>query len=339
MAHIGHCVGEFLARRLSACQQSRAEEHLRVCAHCRLLVARERHRLGLLAAVAVPPPSDDLAQRILQRTQCLNTPGNEELRLPYLVRRRAKSVLIAGTAAAVVALLGGAYLAGGETSVATAAPQPSMAAAGLTSRWPVENPGTMAPQPGSAQLATAVESTDLDSLKNAGWACPELDSMGFSLRSAEGFVLAGVPTLELILSNGPNTVRVYEQRPQQGSAAGGSGIPLNAMTGHDAAADGFTPLSSGGVQMWLHQGSPWQVIFRQEDATYTVSTDLPAAALERMTAAINAPSGTSGHPAGGPSGNAAGGSGGGTSETGNPQNQNDWGSRVLRGLARLVSFG
>lgn len=337
MAHIGHCVGEFLGGRLSACQRSRAEEHLRVCAHCRLLVARERHRLGLLAAV--PPPSDDLAQRILQRTQCLNTPGNEELRLPYRVRRRAKSALAAGTAAAVVALLGGAYLAGGDTGEKTAAPQPSMAATGLTSRWPVENPATMPPQPGSAQLATAVESTDLDSLKSAGWACPELDSMGFSLRSAEGFVLAGVPTLELILSNGANTVRVYEQRPQQGSAAGGSGVPLNAMTGHDAAADGFTPLSSGGVQMWLHQGSPWQVIFRQEDATYTVSTDLPAAALERMTAAINAPTGTSGRPAGGPPGNVASAMGGHMSGTGNQQNQNNWGSRIMRGLARLVSFG
>lgn len=336
MAHIGHCVGEFLGGRLNACQHSRAEEHLRVCAHCRLLLARERHRLRLLAAV--PQPSDDLAQRILQRTQCLNTPGNEELRLPYRVRRRAKSALAAGTGAAVVALLGGAYLAGADTGEKTAPPQPSMAAVGLTSHWPVENPAAMPPQPGSAQPATAVESTDLDSLKSAGWACPELASMGFSLRSAEGFVLAGVPTLELILSNGANSVRVYEQRPQQGSAAGGSGVPLNAMTGHDAAADGFTPLSSGGVQMWLHQGSPWQVIFRQEDETYTVSTDLPAAALERMTAAINAPSGTSGRPAGGPPANVASGMGSGTSGTGNQENQNDWSSRIMRGLARFVSF-
>jgi hypothetical protein len=296
------------------------------------LVARERHRLGLLAAV--PEPSDDLAQRILQRTQFLNTPGNEELRLPYRVRRRAKSALAAGTAAAAVALLGGAYLAGADTGEKTAAPQPSMAAAGLTSRWPVENPAIMPPQPGSAQLATAVESRDLDSLKSAGWACPELASMGFSLRSAEGFVLAGVPTLQLILSNGENSVRVYEQRPQQGSAAGGSGVPLNAMTGHDAAADGFTPLSSGGVQMWLHRGSNWQVIFRQEDATYTVSTDLPAAALARMTAAINAPSGMSGRPAAGPPASVATGTGGGASLT-----ANDWGSRIIRGLARLVSFG
>lgn len=337
MAHIGHRVGDFLGGRLSASRHGSAEEHLRVCAHCRLLLARERHRLGLLAAV--PHPSDDLAARILQRTHGLNTPGNEELRLPYRVRRRAKSALAAGTAAAVVAVLGAAYLAGADTGERTAAPRPSMAAAGLTSRWPVENPAALPPQPGWSRLATAVEPTDLDSLKSAGWACPELASMGFSLRSAEGFVLAGVPTLELILSNGANSVRVYEQRPQQGSAAGGSGVPLNAMTGHDAAADGFTPLSSGGVQMWLHQGSPWQVIFRQEDATYTVSTDLPAAALERMTAAINSPSGTSGRPAAGPPANVANGMGGGASGTGNQQNQNDWGARIIRGLARLVTFG
>ncbi len=62
-----------------------------------------------------------------------------------------------------------------------------------------------------------------------------------------------------------------------------------------------------------------------------------AAALERMTAAINASSGTSGHRAGDASGNAA--TGGSVSGTGNQQNQNDWGSRITRGLARLVSFG
>lgn len=355
MPHIGHCVEEFLGRRLSPAQQSRAEEHLRDCAHCRLLVARARQCRDRLAAGTVPQASVDLAQRILERTRCLDTPGDEQLQLPYRVRRRAGRVLAAGSAAAVVAVLGSAYLAGGNAGSAgdagsgSAAAAP-MAAAALTNRWPAETPAAMAQLPASAQLAgsalprrvpqspdwlqadapqaTAVGTADIDRLKLAGWSCPELKAMGFSLSSAQGFVLAGVPTLELILGNGSNTVRIYEQRQPESRAAADAGggassgdAPVNAMTGHDASADGFQPLLSNGVQAWLHQGNPWQVVFRQNGATYTVSTDLSATALNRMTGAIA----STGHPV--------------EASAGGQQNGwADWFSRIVRGFARMVQW-
>ena len=379
MPHIGHCVDEYLGRRLSAAQQSRAEEHLLVCAYCRLLVARARQHRRHLAGAAVPQPSADLAQRILERTRCLDTAGNEELRLPYRVRRRRGKVLATGSAVAVVAVLGGAYLAGADAGPdagialarATAAPTASSAAptaaAAVTSHWPVETPAAMAQLPPSAQLAgsalprrgpqppdwalpdaarpAAVDTADIATLKLAGWNCPELAAMGFSLHSAEGFVVAGVPTLELILANGSNTVRIYEQRPEDGAVgdntAGGSAgessagtdrnaAPVNAITGHAASVDGFQPLSADGVQAWLRaaaaQGNPWQLVFRQNGATYTVSTDLPATALDPMTAAIAAAPGQVSPPASA------------LPESNGQHGWAGWYSRIVRGLGRLVQW-
>ena len=378
MPHIGHCVDEYLGRRLSAAQQSRAEEHLLVCAYCRLLVARARQHRRHLAGAAVPQPSADLAQRILERTRCLDTAGNEELRLPYRVRRRRGKVLATGSAVAVVAVLGGAYLAGADAGPdagialarATAAPTASSAAptaaAAVTSHWPVETPAAMAQLPPSAQLAgsalprrgpqppdwaladaarpAAVDTADIDTLKLAGWNCPELAAMGFSLHSAEGFVVAGVPTLELILANGSNTVRIYEQRPKGaavGDTAGEStgessagtdrnAAPVNAITGHAASVDGFQPLSADGVQAWLRaagaQGNPWQLVFRQNGATYTVSTDLPATALDPMTAAIAAAPGHVSRPISA------------SPENTGQQGWAGWYSRIVRGLGRMIQW-
>ncbi|MCZ2404010.1 hypothetical protein IV498_12665 [Paenarthrobacter sp. Z7-10] len=340
MTHLGHCVGDFLARRLPSGQQERAEQHLLDCAHCRLLVARERHRLHLMQAAAGPEPAADLAQRILSRTQSLNTGGNERLCLPYRRHRRARNALIASAMAAVFGVLscGAAYVVGGNDAAA----RPGVSAGAMTGRWPVAISAAKTVRASSVQRAAPVNAAAIQQLKAAGWACPELESLGFSLRSADGFVRAGVPTLELVLSNGANTVALYEQRPQREAAAGGSGIPVNALTGHDAQTDGFEPTSTGGVQLWLHPGRPWQLIFREDDATYTVSTDLPASAVAAVTAAIagqehrRATDATSGAPA----------TSGPTAATGTAQaapssdqlSGNDWMTRIERGFSRLVPF-
>lgn len=332
MSHLGHYVGDFLARRLPCGQHERAERHLLGCAHCRLLVARERHRLHLMQAAGGPEPTPDLAQRILSHTQSLNTGGNEQLSLPYRAHRRARAALAAGAVVAVVGVLGcgAAYLAGGDDAPARA----EVTARSVPAQWPVAAPAASTVRASSVQHAATVDLAEIEQLKTTGWACPELNSMGFSLRSAEGFVRDGIPTLELVLSNGANVVTVYEQRPQRGTAAGGSGIPLNAMTGHDAMADGFEATSADGAQLWLHHGSPWQMIFREDDATYTVSTDLPFSALDGMTAAIAAQERQRATDAvsGGTTGT------GPTVLPGSGSSGNDWLTRIARGFSRLTSF-
>jgi hypothetical protein len=119
MPHLGSTAEGYVTGRGTADSRQRQEEHLRVCPPCRLLVARERQRLHLLAAC--PDPDSGLAARILSRTRALDTAGTDELRLPYRRRRAVRRLLLTGAALAVAGTLGGtAYLVGAAPATAAA---------------------------------------------------------------------------------------------------------------------------------------------------------------------------------------------------------------------------
>jgi anti-sigma-K factor RskA len=121
MPHLGSAAEDYLTGHGTAEGRRRQEEHLQVCPSCRLLVARERQRLHLLAAAPCPAPDNDLAARILSRTRELDTSGTDELRLPYRGRRAARRLVLTAAALAVAGTLGGtAYLVGATPSTSAA---------------------------------------------------------------------------------------------------------------------------------------------------------------------------------------------------------------------------
>ena len=278
-----------LLKRLLRGPHERRPRHLDSCAECRLRQRRERQYLERLRGAEVPVASDDLTARLLARTAQLAR--NE---LPATPRRSAggfrpargfrpalrAAVLVAGTAAAATALLGGsAYLMGGDRAPAAAgAPAPvflqrelaasgaaaaaaSRPAAGAPAGWSLTGEPDFTP-PG------ALTDEQLASLRSEGWTCPELRELGYHLVWARAGVLAGGDVLELRLTDGRNFATVLEQHRRStdeqhmtnstvacpGSPAVRAGgthtlppAPVNVLTGRPATSDGFTsaPVPAG----------------------------------------------------------------------------------------------
>ncbi|WP_427018776.1 hypothetical protein ACQCSX_09705 [Pseudarthrobacter sp. P1] len=232
-----------------------------------------------------PVPGPELTARILRMTESLQTSCREELDLPFKRHRAARMALaaVAAVGAAAVVLGAGGYVVGG--------PQPGHAAPGargsgepaaadMTRAWPADS--------GGALTRTALlDGPDLQRLRLAGWACPVLPEEGFTLRSAGGIMVAGQPTVRLTLARGGTTLTLFEQHP----AAGAATVPVNAITGHRADADGFEPMDVSGHQMWVHRGGAWQAAFLADGASYTLSLAADAsdaAASPAMTAQLAA---------------------------------------------------
>ncbi len=95
--------------------------------------------------------------------------------------------------------------------------------------------------------------SDLALLRTRGWACPELDDLGFRLVAAQASVRSGHATVELHLSNGNHNATVVEEHPRT-----------------DAARLGSDALQVSG-------GTPWHAVYRTPDAVFTYDSDLPAA--------------------------------------------------------------
>lgn len=270
------------------------------------------------------PGSDELTAKILQRTRGLQTSCAEELCLPYRQRTWRKPALWGASMLALTGLLGGAaYLAG-----TPADPD------GLTARWPVESAASFerAANPNSAAgiarnsanrtaSATAepagnalvLTGDEVAQLRESGWSCPDLSSLGFQLSQAQGTVVDGVPTVKLTLNDGGHTVVVYERHPGGASTEG----PVNPLTGNAAARDGFQPLGDGKV--WLNPGETWQAVLNSGDASYLLVSDLPPTALKPTTAAL-ASAGRS------------------ASEATAGQPGDDVPGRMLRGLTRILAM-
>lgn len=237
-----------LLKRLLRGPHERRPRHLDSCAECRLRQRRERQYLERLRGAEVPVASNDLTARLLARTADLarnEPPGGAPP--PAHGFRPARgfrpalraAVLVAGTAAAATALLGGsAYLLGGDrapTAAGASAPvflQRDLAASGAAA---AVEAGPGAPTgwslTGEPDFTPAGALTDeqLASLRSAGWTCPELRELGYHLVWARAGVHAGGDILELRLTDGRNFATVLEQH----SGAPGSSAPDSSAQDSD----------------------------------------------------------------------------------------------------------
>ena len=352
-----------LLKRLLRGPHERRPRHLDSCADCRLQQRRERQYLERLRGADVPVASDDLTARLLARTAELA--GREKPASLQAVACNSRpalrsAVLIAGTAAAATALLGGsAYLMGGDSNPAAGASvavflqrglaAPGAAAAvevgaGALAGWSLTGEPDFTP-------AGALTGAQLATLRSEGWACPELRELGYHLVWARAGVLASGDVLELRLTDGRNFATVLEQHSgnpdggarqhgvpgQSGSPVGGSQsalpVPVNVLTGRPAASDGFTAATvpaglpstgedaaAGGGTLWVNHGAPFAAIYQAGGVTFTYVSDLPAEQADDAVAALVRAAATG--PAGG-DGTGAG---------------HDFTVRLERGLGRIVEL-
>jgi hypothetical protein len=94
-----------------------------------------------------------------------------------------------------------------------------------------------------------LDPAQLASLRSEGWACPELQAMGFHLEAARAVLVEGQPAVELRLTDGAHHATVTEQHP------GSQG--------------------TGPAHAWAT--SPASATYRAAGLTITYRSDLPAA--------------------------------------------------------------
>ena len=219
----------------------RGADHVRTCAECAVAMQRERQYIERLRDAAVPPASDDLTARLLARTQQLA--ANQE---PAPSQRLAVKVLAltaGGTAAAAGILAVSAFaLAGDSLPVAQSAMNGNLVQ--HTAQLPADGRVLNVPQ--------------LAALRSEGWVCPELESLGFHIDSANAVLLNGRPAVEMHLSDGRHYATIVEQHPTDANQISGQGA------GH------------GTRKMLVSNLAPWMATVETPAAIFTVESDLPA---------------------------------------------------------------
>lgn len=361
-----------LLKRLLGGRHERRPLHLESCAECRLQQRQEREYLERLRGAEVPVASTDLTARLLARTAELAR--NEQPAPRPDTARGARpafraAVLVAGTAAAATALLGGsAYLMGADPApTAGGAPASVFLQRDLTASGAAAAVGAGAGTPTGWSLTGepdftpdgALTGAQLSSLRSEGWTCPELRELGYHLVWARAGVLSGGDILELRLTDGRHFATVFEQHggePVQPGIPGGGPhtappVPVNVLTGHPATSDGFTsaPLPAGSAAMgdgpgrgtlWVNHAAPFAAIYQAGDVTFTYVSDQPAeqddddvAALVRARTAAAASAGDGGPGQAGTDGaGAASGDGAGAGAGNNVT------ARLERGLGRILEL-
>jgi hypothetical protein len=286
MLHPHRSLQDLVDGELSDRRRIAVERHVSRCPSCAATVSRLRSLKSALLGLRNPAPDPDLQRRLLSpafgSTAGMNTgmnTGRDEARTgssAAFVREhheraapRGRTVLTAvgASAAVATAILGSAYVMGSEARPVTAEGAATGATA-LQARW----------ESVASQTPTYLDTDQLETLRSGGWYCPELESLGFTLHSAEGITVAGRPTLEIVLENDGDTVTVYEQRKVSG-VRGADAPPLNAVTGNIVTADGFEHIGGAERDVWVRSGEPWQVVLDSPSVTYTVVSNLPAAAM------------------------------------------------------------
>lgn len=271
--------GELSDRRRIA-----VERHVSRCASCAAAVARLRSLKSALLGLRNPAPDPEFQQRLLSplldpaASPGGSSAGPREARTGSSAafvrahhertapRRRHRTLVLAGSSAVVATtVLAGAYVVGSEAGTV---PEGVRGSTALRAGWDSVAPRT----------PTYLDTAQLETLRAGGWYCPELESLGFTLHSAEGITVGGRPTLELVLENDGDTVTVYEQR-KVGDAGSAGEPPLNAVTGSAVTTDGFEHVGGADRDIWVRSGRPWQVVLDSPTVTYTVVSDLPAAAM------------------------------------------------------------
>ncbi|WP_082471293.1 anti-sigma factor family protein [Arthrobacter sp. Leaf234] len=259
------------------------ERHVARCSACAATVSRLRALKSALLGLRRPVPDPEFQRRLLAPTAAVEGPprfqrredragssaafvrDHHERTEPHR-RRRTAVAAAGGTVVVAGAILGSAYIVGSEAASTTI--EAADGSTALRAGWESVAPRT----------PTTLDAEQLDTLRAGGWYCPELESLGFTLSSAEGITVDGRPTLELTLENDGSTVTVYEQR-KVGDEGGGAAAPFSAVTGRVVTADGFEHVGGADRDLWVRSGEPWQVVLDSPTVTYTVVSSMPAAAM------------------------------------------------------------
>lgn len=222
----------------------RGADHVQTCAECAAALKRERQYIERLRDAAVPPASEDLTARLLVRTQLLAAAA------PAPSQYRAARVLAfaaGGTAAAAGILAVSAFaLAGDSLPVAQTAINGSLVQ--HTAQLPADGRELSTPQ--------------LLALRSEGWVCPELESLGFHVRSANAITLNGRPAVEMHLSDGLHYATIVEQHPADAEQ---------------------TPEQNSGQNTGQNEGkllvsnlAPWTATVETTAGIFSFESDLPA---------------------------------------------------------------
>lgn len=236
-------------------RHQRTGSHLQSCQECHSAVRRERQYLERLRDAPIPPASDDLTARLLARTQELAAMPPAGAHRPASSRSTVRVLALAagGSMAAAGVLAVGAFAAAGDPPPGdTAGNQAALSHA--SSRTPADG-----------RLLTGEQLTQL---RSEGWACPELEAMGFRLESARATVLNGQPAVELRLTDGTHQATVTEQRTALQAVPGQSAAGQEGA-GPDMASQDSSPLRVG-------RSAPWSATYRTPGHTFLYESDLPA---------------------------------------------------------------
>lgn len=201
---------------------------------------RERQYLERLRDAPIPPASDDLTARLLARTSELAAEPQPAAERPGAAGAavRVLAMTAGSTVAAAGVLAVGAFAAAGDPVIRTGA-DTSAALAHVSSQTPADG--------------RALSAEQLSRLRTEGWACPELEAMGFHLESAQAVVIDGQPAVSLRLSDGSHYATVTEQHST-----------TRDLAGQDAN------------QLQLLGSSPWSATYRTPGRTFTYESNLPA---------------------------------------------------------------
>lgn len=226
-------------------RHQRSGSHLEACQECAAAVRRERQYLERLRDAPIPPASQDLTARLLTRTSELAAqapaPVQAQQGATSRMAARALALTAGGTVAAAGVLAVGAFTAAGDPGAGEAAGTQA-AFSHVSSQTPADGRSLS-----SAQLAT---------LRSEGWACPDLQAMGFHVEAARALVVDGEPAVELRLTDGVHHATVTEQH-----------LVTQEPAGQAPVAPGSAAVSGT---------SPWSATYRAAGLTITYRSDLPA---------------------------------------------------------------
>lgn len=215
----------------------RGADHVRTCAECAAAMQRERQYIERLRDAAVPPASEDLTARLLSRTRQLA--AAQEPAPSHRLAVRVLALTAGGAAAAAGILAVSAFaLAGDSLPVAQTVMSANLVQ--HTAQLPADGRELSVPQ--------------LAALRSDGWVCPELESLGFHIQSANAVILNGRPAVEMHLSDGRYYATIVEQHPTDAKQIAGQGAG----------------------KMLVSNLAPWVATIQTAAAIFTVESDLPA---------------------------------------------------------------
>jgi len=265
---------------------------------------RERQYLERLRGSSVPEASQDLAARLIQHTERLANQPDPSGSTPYYStfaeqRPRFRGLRLAGITAGVLAVSAGALAVSAYVVAGDAEPQILAAtsdAGSLSGAWTSSPSEAMVGPAFRAGNALSLSPLQLESLREEGWACPELAAMGFHVVSAQAIRHNGNPAVEIRLENDGHYATIVEEHlPDNGSASG----------------------SSTSARLSVTQGTPWKAVYTMPAAVISYASDLPAdAADDAVPEIVRAGESMAVHAA--------------------PGDQEPWYKRVLRGLQTLL---